>query len=247
MTPSSIGIVGYGQFGQFVHQLAAQYLSAVDVRVYSRRATPGTDSFVDLATVAQADVVILCGAISEFAEQLALVQQYARPDTIIVDVATVKQHTEATLQAAQLEQPYVASHPMFGPASYAKCGHSVTGLRLVITSHTLPPAVFAALEVWLAELGIVVITMTAAEHDRYLAETLFLTHLVAQTMTEAAFVRTEIDTVSFGYLMDAVESVRDDTRLFAEVYKYNTFCRAVSDRFARAEAAVHDRLAETEQ
>ena len=80
--------------------------------------------------------------------------------------------------------------------------------------------------------------MSPEEHDKHLAETLFLTHLVGQIIARGEFGRTEIDTVSFGYLMDAVESVKHDTELFQDVFRYNPYCRQVLERFGVAEQAV---------
>jgi prephenate dehydrogenase len=80
-----------------------------------------------------------------------------------------------------------------------------------------------------------VLSLTADEHDRLIAETLFLTHLVGQTVHKGGFERTAIDTVSFGFLMDAVESVAHDEALFRDVYAYNPYCKDVLARFEKAQ------------
>jgi hypothetical protein len=72
-----------------------------------------------------------------------------------------------------------------------------------------------------------------------LAETLFLTHYVSQIVAKGGFVRTDIDTLSFGYLMDAVESVRGDTELFRDVFAFNPYCQDIIRRFETAEGEVH--------
>lgn len=77
--------------------------------------------------------------------------------------------------------------------------------------------------------------MTSDAHDQHLADTLFLTHFIGQTIARAGFTRTEIDTVSFGFLMDAVESVKNDTRLFADVFRYNPYCKETITRLEQAE------------
>ena len=51
--------------------------------------------------------------------------------------------------------------------------------------------------------------------------------------------RTDIDTLSFGYLMDAVESVRGDTELFRDVFAFNPYCEDIIRRFETAEGEVH--------
>ena len=61
-------------------------------------------------------------------------------------------------------------------------------------------------------------------------------------VTYGNFIRTNIDTVSFGFLMDAVESVQNDTELFKDVYTYNPYCKEVIARFEQAEQAVEQLL-----
>jgi len=148
------------------------------------------------------------------------------------------------LRAARPERPFLATHPMFGPESYAKRGDDVTGLRIVVTGHNLAPAQYSALRAKLAAVGFSVVEKTAEAHDRDLAETLFLTHYIGQVVARGGFERTDIDTVSFGYLMDAVDSVRHDGQLFEEVYRFNPYCRQVIERFDASERQVRNAMLE---
>ena len=161
-----------------------------------------------------------------------------RPEGILVDVATVKVHTVEILRRLAAGRLYVATHPMFGPESYAKRNKDVTGFRIVLTESTISEAQREQLVAFLRTCGFSVVEMSPEEHDKHLAETLFLTHLVGQIIARGEFGRTEIDTVSFGYLMDAVESVKHDTELFQDVFRYNPYCRQVLERFGVAEQAV---------
>ncbi len=133
-------------------------------------------------------------------------------------------------------------HPMFGPESYAKRDGDVAGLRVVITGHSLTPAQYKAVCDKLASVGFTLIETTADAHDKDLAETLFLTHYIGQVIARGGFERTDIDTVSFGYLMDAVDSVRHDRQLFADVARFNPYCRQVIERFDASDREVRDEM-----
>lgn len=244
MQVNTIGVVGHGHFGAFLVELSKRFLPEVAVRVYSRRTKPDGELFFDVATVARCDVVVLAGAIGEYEEQLAALKPLLSPQTVVVDVATVKGHTQALLTEHLSGQPWVACHPMFGPESYKKSDEDVSGFRIVMTGHTLPTTDFAQLQRLLTTLGFVLLEMTPDEHDKRLAETLFLTHYIGQTMREGGFTRTDIDTVSFSYLMNAVESVVNDERLFQDVYRFNTYCKEVAENFHDAQARVMARLQE---
>jgi prephenate dehydrogenase len=95
---------------------------------------------------------------------------------------------------------------------------------------------------WLQSLGLLTIIMLSDKHDEHLAETLFLTHYVGQIVAEAGFDRTTIDTVSFGFLMDAVESVKNDRQLFLDVWRYNPYCKAMITKFHQAQKNIEGLL-----
>ena len=118
------------------------------------------------------------------------------------------------LQAAEPPVQFLSMHPMFGPESYAQRDGNVSGFRIVITGHNTPGNIYAAFCDTLTDAGFSIIETTADAHDKDLAETLFLTHYIGQIVAHGGFERSDIETVSFGSLMDAVDSVRHDTGLF---------------------------------
>lgn len=235
----TIGIIGYGHFGAFLEVLIKRFAPGVTVKIYSSRFEPDGAKFFTLAEVAACDAVILAVPIAAFEETLKKVLPLMKKEGIVVDVATVKVHTVELLKKLAPAQPYLATHPMFGPESYAKKGGDVSGFRIVMTDGTIPVKQYQALTAFLTQCGFEVVEMTAEQHDKHLAETLFLTHFVGQVILRGDFARTQIDTVSFGYLMDAAESVKHDTSLFKDVYRFNPFCEQVLRRFEIAEADVH--------
>ena len=239
MGVQSIGIIGYGHFGKFLHRMAERFLPDVTVRVHTRSRRPGEESFfTTLEEAAASDVVILSVPIAAYEDWLHAIKPALGADTILLDVATVKLHTGNAIRSILPGQPYVSTHPMFGQESYNKLGGDVTGLRVVVTENNLPDGVLPPVLEKLRALGFDVVETTADQHDKEMAETLFLTHYVAQVIARGEFERTDIDTVSFGFLMDAVDAVRQDTKLFADVWRFNPYCRDVVERFTVAQRAV---------
>jgi prephenate dehydrogenase len=237
--PRSLGIIGHGDFGRFLETLARRFAPGLDVRVFARREAPDGTRFFTLEEACKSDIVIIAVSIRAFEEMLLKVLPLLPPSAILVDVNTVKAAPAALLRQHAKDVRYVTTHPMFGPYSFEKQGETLKGLRVVITDHTVTEETRAAIVQWLGGLGLNVLSMTPEAHDRMLAETLFLTHYVAQAVARGGFVRTDIDTLSFGFLMDAVESVRGDTALFRDVFAFNPYCREIVARFEQAEAEVH--------
>jgi len=235
----TIGIVGYGSFGAFLEVLIKRFVPTAEVRIHSSRFEADNKKFFTLADTAQCNFVILAVPIHAFEETLIKVVPLLAFESIVVDVATVKLHTVNLLKKYLAGKKYIATHPMFGPESYAKKSQEVAGFRFVMADGTLPVEQYNALCSFLKQCGFEVVEMSAESHDKHLAETLFLTHFVGQVVARGGFDRTAIDTVSFGYLMDSVESVKHDTKLFQDVYRFNPFCEEVLKRFEGAEGEVH--------
>lgn len=239
---NTVGIIGYGNFGAFLHELGQRFFPGVSFRIHSRRHEPDQEIFFDLKTAAQSDVVILCDGISEYEERMLAVLEHALPESILIDVATVKKHTSELCRKYCDGHRFISTHPMFGPVSYKKHRGDVSGFRIVVTDYALKNDTYQMLKQKFADFGFNIIEMTADEHDKRLADTLFLTHYIGQSIVKAGFERTEIDTLSFQFLMDAVESVKDDKKLFADVYRFNPYCKESASRLHEAQEDVYQSL-----
>ena len=237
--PNTLGIIGYGSFGKLLHELVSRFAPEVKAVVHSSRADASQDFYVSFEQAAACDVVIPCVPIHAFETTVAKILPYMEVKSVLVDVCTVKMHTAEILKRLLPGKRWLATHPMFGPESYEKKGREVEGLRIVLTEHTLQQIRYGEIVVFLKKCGFDVVEMSAKQHDKHLAETLFLAHFIGQSVARGKFDRTDIDTVSFGYLMDAVESVRQDEALFKDVYKFNPFCEEALRRFEASEAEVH--------
>ncbi len=239
----TIGIIGYGSFGAFLHELSRTYLPSAEIRIFSSRAKIDGKTFFSLEDTCRVDVLIPCVPISAFEDTLSRIRPFVTKQTIVVDVSTVKVHTLGLLKKEK-GMSYIATHPMFGPESFKKQGKKIDGFRVAVCGHSLPKKAYERLRDALEGSGLIIVDLPAEEHDRLIAETLFLTHLVGQVVTESGHDRTPIDTVSFSYLMHAVESVRDQQALFKDVYCYNPFCKEVLAQFKKSLDSVEKRLEE---
>lgn len=241
LKPHTVGIVGYGDFGKFLHELLVVHAPHSTVFVSSQRFAPDGKVFFPLEDVCQSDVLLLCVPISSFKEVIQKVKPLVDQHTIVCDVSTVKEYTVSVLREQGIVR-YVATHPMFGPYSYEKQGNTLKGLRVAVCDSTLPLNEYAEVLTFLRGIGLDVLEMTPSEHDKRIAETLFLTHLVGQIVKNGQFERTAIDTLSFGFLMDAVESVAHDDELFRDVFTFNPYCAEVLNRFEHSEKMVIESL-----
>ena len=67
----SIGLIGYGHFGVFLHTLAQRYLPDAALKIHSGRREPDGAVFFALQEVAACDAVVLSVPISAYGATLA--------------------------------------------------------------------------------------------------------------------------------------------------------------------------------
>lgn len=242
MQVKTIGIVGYGAFGTLVEKLILRFAPDISLRIYAPERKPNKKRFFTLREVAQCDAIVLAVPIAKFEDALTRLVPLTKRNAILVDVTTVKVHTVNLLRKLAKGRRYIATHPVWGPESYKKRGGDVKGFRIIVAEHTLSAKEFTKLKSLLKTFGFDIVEMSAEKHDKHLAETLFLTHFMGQLITRAGFGRTKVDTVSYGFLMDAVESVRNDEKLFRDVFRFNPYCKAVLERIGKAEQGVRGML-----
>ena len=243
----TFGIIGYGSFGTFVHTLLTVLAPHIHVRVYSRRFDTDDATFFSLEEVCTSDVVLLSVPIHTYEEMIKKVVPHLGAQSVLLDVATVKKVTLDALEKHAKGHQYISLHPMFGPQSYEKRAQSIEGFRIIVCGYTVPEDVYQAVREHLSAFGFIVLEMDADTHDKLLAETLFLTHFVGQIISRAGFKRTPIDTVSFQFLMDAVESVWRDDALFRDVFQYNPYCKDVIERLLEARNEITQNILELQE
>ena len=233
MKIKTIGIIGYGQFGKFLESLGKKYLKNIQIKIYSKHNKIDNQKFFSLEEITKSDILIIATSIDKISETIQKIKNLISENTIVVDVSTVKVHPEKEFKKAKIKK-YLCTHPMFGPFSYQKIGNKLDDLRIVLTGHNLSKKEFNFFKKNFKKVKLKVIEIDSKTHDKLLAETLFLTHLIAQTVVKAKYQRTEIDTVSFGFLMHAIESVQNDKKLFQLVYKYNSYCKKVVEKIEKS-------------
>ena len=258
-----IGIVGFGRFGQFLSTKFASYDHEIYGLSLSDRATEATkcgakgcgrlDSSDDVEAFFERkpDVVVLACSIVSFEETLTRLrpslQKY--PETLFVDVLSVKEHArEALLKHLPSETGVLCTHPMFGPDS-AKKGWE--NLAFVYDKVRVSDASSDACERFLSlfeSAGCRMVEMSCTQHDVYAANSQFLTHLVGRMLGSVGDLRsTPIDTKGFASILQVVETTCDDSfDLFYGLYRYNQHSKSTLLCLRKAMADLELRLISSE-
>lgn len=138
--------------------------------------------------VAEADLVVLCGPVLALAGQAGACRGAFKPGCVVTDVGSTKTVVEADLVAALAGTGavFVGSHPLCGSEQQgidAARADLYEGALVFVSAppRTAARAVKAVSRFW-QQVGGRVVACTAREHDRVVARTSHLPHMVASLL-----------------------------------------------------------------
>ena len=225
-----IAIIGIGLLGSSIAHAANAYGGAAkvalwdasdDVRHRAARVVHGAVCDTADAAIADADCVILCTPVGALGEVTAAIGQNLKPGAILTDVGSVKAKAASDMAAHCPDQVHlIPGHPIAGTE---KSGPEAGFASLVQDAwHILTPLpdqdaaygeAVERLTLFWKGLGARVETMDAARHDRVLAITSHLPHLIAYNIVATAY---DMESVEQGEVVKySAGGFRDFTRIAA--------------------------------
>ncbi len=220
---TEIGIIGFGQFGQFMAQHLAPFFDVAvfdntDFRVAS--AQIGVN-WSDFETVASKKIVIFAVPLKSFEVVLKRVVPFLQTDAICFDVCSVKiKPLELMSEILPETVEIIGTHPLFGPQSGRE---KIEGLRIALCPVRTDKS--AQIKQFLTEkLKLQVFEKSPEAHDYEMAHVQALTHFVARALDELHVIDSELATVSYEELMKAARLVSEDSwELFQTIQQGNPF------------------------
>ncbi|KAF8086038.1 hypothetical protein N665_0636s0010 [Sinapis alba] len=240
-----IGIVGFGNFGQFLAKTMVK--QGHTVLAYSRTdytdaaAKLGVSYFSDLDDLFEEhpEVVLLCTSILSTGKVLkSLPFQRLKRSTLFVDVLSVKEFPRNSfLQTLPQDFDILCTHPMFGPES-GKNGWN--GLSFVFDKVRIgmddrrTSRCDSFLDIFARE-GCSMVEMSCAEHDWHAAGSQFITHTVGRVLEKLSLESTPVDTKGYETLLKLVENTAGDSfDLYYGLFLYNPNAMEQLERFGFA-------------
>ncbi len=229
---TSLGIVGFGAFGQLAalhlgqHFEISAYDPSPDLAKIAKKLGVRLSS---LHSVSQADVILIAAPVSSFEQVVREIAVACKPGALIVDVGSVKViPAEIMRRLLPNHVDIVATHPLFGPQSAAT---GIEGLKIAVcpihgNRHT-------RLATFLRKaLGLTVIMTTPEDHDQEAAVVQGLTHLIAKVLLRMGPLPTLMTTKSFDLLSEAISMVQHDApEVFEAIEKANPYAETVRRQF----------------
>lgn len=227
----TVAIVGVGLIGGSIGlalregKLATRVIGigrrASSLQVAKRRGAVDSTT-TDLARgVAQAELVVVCTPVDQIIQRVLEVAEHGSPGTLITDAGSTKQQIVAELNKAILgdDVRFVGSHPIAGSeqsgAQHARANLFVDRPAIITpVRQTQSADVETLTEFWTA-LGSRVLRMSPAQHDKVMASTSHLPHLVASVLA-GTLKADELPAVSSGFA-DTTRVAAGDVDLWREI------------------------------
>ncbi|GBG24031.1 Aminotransferase [Hondaea fermentalgiana] len=253
-----IGILGFGNFGQFLAKTFARHhsvfgCSRADYSAEAKEigATYCT-SVEDMFRAAQGlDCLVISVSILSFEKVVRLIPSHLLKGVLVVDVLSVKTLPKNVLQVLLPEDADIlCTHPMFGPESgkYSWRGLPLVYEKVRVNGSTSRGLVQAdrRCEIFLdifRRAGCRMVDMSCEMHDEAAAGSQFVTHFTGRMLAELQLRSTPINTKGFETLLSLVNNTcKDSFDLFSALYKCNPNSSAQLEGLENAMHHIMDQL-----
>ena len=177
-----------------------------------------------------APLIVLCVPISAMEDTCKRMAPLLREGQIVVDTCSVK---ERPLEWMSTHLPdsvqILGTHPLFGPDSGKK---GVAGLKIALCPARIEKESYDSIRHYLQRLELVIVEVTAQEHDQQIAKSQAVFHLIAQVMKQLKWASQAISTPGPEAFERLVRTVQQDTdQLFLDIERENPYAAQWRQRF----------------
>ena len=192
----------------------------------------GVSEAATFEEVLSAPLIVLCVPISALEKTCQEMASFLREGQIVVDTCSVKKRPLEWMLAHLPESVQVlGTHPLFGPDS-GKQG--IAGLKIALSPVRIEQEAYAAIRSYLEELKLVIVETTPEEHDKQIAQSQAVFHLIAQAMKQLSWASQDISTPGPEAFYRLVRTVQQDTdQLFLDMERENPYAAECRQRFVQ--------------
>jgi len=248
---STIGIIGFGRFGQFLAQnLKISFtITATSIEDYFELAkkTKIDYCYLNEFVTKEYDIIIIATSILSTGKVIDnIISKYPKflKDQLLIDVLSVKLLPNIIFDKLSNLYPkldLMLSHPMFGPDS-AK--DTWTNKKFVyykkkIINETRFKTFINFFENKQCEL----ISLTPENHDEITSRSQFLTHLVGRILENLEPKSSIIDTDGYSSLLKLIDQTKNDSwDLFEGLYQQNPYSNNILNKIISSTFKIRDKL-----
>lgn len=238
-----VGIIGFGRLGKLISRYLAQDFTLLvhDLHNYEDEIKEIGAIPASFEEVCHCPIVIPFVPMSAFEDCIKKMAPLLKPNTLVADVCSVKEMPVDIMKEHLPENIQImATHPMFGPDSAKE---TVFGAKIAIYPVRMEDELYKKINSYLRSNGVKTIEATPEEHDKQIANSLVLTHLIGRSLIDFDAHKLEIDTKGYRRLLKILKTVENDSwQLFEDMNKYNKHAKETRETFLHSLQGVIARL-----
>ena len=235
MNKFTIGIIGFGRFGQLIAKHLKKFgpVLVFNRSNKSRQVKALGCKWTSLEEVAQADLVVLAVPISEIEKLAKKIKKLIKPPTIVMDVASVKVLPCRWLKKhLPKEIEILATHPVFGPDSIQ---NGLEDLSIMVCPLRIKKRNLDKILKIFKKLKLEIIRTTPEKHDREIALSLGLVHFLGRGLEKLEIKPLTISSVGYERLLGVCDTVRNDSwQLFRDMQEFNPYAKKIRKKYLQA-------------
>lgn len=199
-------------------------------------------SHIQKTELRRADIAFFCIPISTLKSAAAELVPLFSDTCILLDSCSVKENPVKWIEKARKNtQLFLATHPLFGPDSFADPGNR----KIALCPVKMPQALFLAWSKFFSHLGMQPIQLSPEEHDMQVVFTQGLTHLVGRILTQLPLDKHAVTTKGFQSLKEIISQTCNDTfELFLDLQVLNPYSDTMWSFFSSASKKILNQLEE---
>ena len=224
-----VAIIGAGRMGRwftkfFLEQGISVVASDKDQEKLARiREELKVETTSSVDAVKSANRILVCVPIESFENAIAEIHSYIRPEQIVMDICSVKEHPVEIMHKYVRNGAVLGTHPMFGPGV-----KTIKNQNFILTPTNAEEEKLAEeFGNWLKEKGAKVFVMSPREHDELMSVVLglpyFLSLVTCDTLISyGRFSEAQkVSGASYKFLLTLIEAIASEDAEFSTSLQIN--------------------------
>lgn len=207
-----VGIIGVGRFGELLRRILSPDFDIVTYDI-------NQPEHNTLTEVAKQPNIFIATPIHIIADVLKNLAPLIRSDATVIDVCSVKCYPVEMMQKyLPASVDIIATHPLFGPDSYPQ--HKTIIMHSVRDQHHS----YSQWWQYFAKQQFTLVEQTPEAHDRMMAKTQGITHLIGRALEYIDAPTAQQATQGYEALFSVVQQTcKDSWSLFLDLQRYNPY------------------------
>jgi prephenate dehydrogenase len=251
----SIGIFGFGRFGQLMAVILKKNLPNLEINVYKYKDDPefiqnSKKIGVNLTSfnkTIQSEVIVLGVPISKTQALIKKIAPKIKGPKLILDICSVKGLPSKWMKRYLPKQVEIlGTHPMFGPGvtqfDLKKLKYKLKNFQIVLCPIRIQKKKLIKLKTFLRLIGLEVIETTPREHDKQVAKSISLVHFLSRSLDQMKIKNQKITTYGYSNLIENYYVTNCDWQLFFDVINYNRYAKETIEKFLNSTQVIQAKI-----